>query len=262
MRLRNAGGIDNAQQSLRSIQTQLENTGSASINNDRRSGMLQWIEDMARPVFEMVLDDDGVLADLETSYDRLALAPAGTNQYSLVAREQSRWRGRLRRIEEEMQGDKRFAGRPGFPVIVDTSVLMEALPLSAITWPDLVGAANAGQIRVIVPILVVEELDELLHDRDAKRRDKARHARRFLWSLHSGTRPTEPSRLPDNQAITLEVAVDRSWRERSSDNDAEIIEQALQVYRLTGRALLVACDLHQVYRAEAMEMPASLIERN
>ena len=46
-------------------------------------------------------------------------------------------------------------------------------------------------LRLIVPILVVEELGDLLHNRDGERHCKDRAATRSLRDLH-GFKPTEP----------------------------------------------------------------------
>jgi predicted ribonuclease YlaK len=113
---------------------------------------------------------------------------------------------------------------------------MEAQSLGSIPWPTIDASLADLPIRVIVPIIVVEELDDLLHDRDADRKKKAREARRFMRSVHPGNKPPEPAPLPDNPNVTLEVLVDSDWRNRRSNNDAEIIDQALQVHRMTGRS--------------------------
>jgi hypothetical protein len=56
--------------------------------------------------------------------------------------------------------------------------------------------------------------------------------------------------------VTLELLVDSDWRRRRANNDAEIADQALDLHRITGRALPATCDLQQYYRAGAVDLPA------
>jgi hypothetical protein len=120
---------------------------------------------------------------------------------------------------------KQFADRRGTPVVLDTSVLMEAEPLGAIDWP------SPAPVRLIVQCI-------------------------------PATSPTEPAPLPGMlPLITLEVLVDNDWRQRRANNDAEIVDQALDLHRITGLALLATCDLQQYYRAGAVDLPAILVPR-
>lgn len=258
MRLKQTGAIDGAIQNIRNLQVQLGDSRSGLTGTERRNAMLQWLEDQARPVLEFLFEDGTDLTEeIEASYDRLAGSHLdGSDLYSLATRENTRWRERIQRIDEELQRLKQFADRRGTPVVLDTSVLMEAEPLGTIDWP------SPAPVRLIVPILVVEELDNLLHDRDAARRKKARDARRVLMGVHPGNKPTEPAPLPGMlPLITLEMLVDNDWHMRRGNNDAEIVDQALDLHRLTGRALLATCDLQQYYRAGAVDLPAILVPR-
>jgi hypothetical protein len=258
VRLKQTGGIDGAIQKIRDLQTQLENSRSGLTGTERRDALVQWLDYQARPVLEFLFEDGtDIIEEIDTSYDRLAGSHLdGSDLYSLATRDSTRWRERIQRVEGELQRQKQFADRRGTPVVLDTSVLMEAEPLATIDWP------SPAPVRLIVPILVVEELDNLLHDRDAARRKKARDARRVLLAVHPGNKPTEPAPLPGMlPLITLEVLVDNDWRQRRANNDAEIVDQALDLHRITGLALLATCDLQQYYRAGAVDLPAILVPR-
>lgn len=151
--------------------------------------------------------------------------------------------------------------RPGRPVVLDTSALMEGMPFATFEWHSLDPSLATVPVRLIVPILVIEELDDLLHDRSADRRQKARTATRSLWDLHK-TEPTQPAALPGQPNVTIEVLLDGDWHQRRPNNDAEIVDQALMMRDLTGKnVLLAACDLRMVYRASAVSLPAVLVPR-
>jgi hypothetical protein len=258
VRLTQTGGVDGAIQNVRDLQVHLENSKSGLTGTERRNALLRWLDDQARPAIEFLFEDGtDIIEEIDASCDRLAGSHLdGSDLYSLATRENTRWRERIRRVEEDLQRQKQFADRRGTPVVLDTSVLMEAEPLGTIDWP------SPAPIRLIVPILVVEELDNLLHDRDAARRKKARDARRVLMAVHPGNKPTEPEPLPGMlPLITLEVLVDNDWRQRRANNDAEIVDQALDLHRITGLALLATCELQQYYRAGAVDLPAILVPR-
>src|SRR5262249_19170020 len=116
-------------------------------------------------------------------------------------------------------------------------------------------------VRLIVPVLVIEELDELKRDRDGARRQKARGVFRSLWGLH-GHAPTESVPLPEQSGVTIEVMLDGGWHQRRLNNDSEIIDQAVQVGELTGKpAILASGDYAQLYRAAAAGLQAVLMPR-
>ena len=73
---------------------------------------------------------------------------------------------------------------------------------------------------------------------------------------------TAPSRLPRPRCLTRpmsrwRVLLDGDWHQRRPNDDAEIIDQAMQVHELTGTAtLLASCDYRQPYRTAAVSLPA------
>jgi hypothetical protein len=97
--------------------------------------------------------------------------------------------------------------------------------------------------------------------RNGDRPQKARTASKELWEL-DGARPTDPAPLPGQADVTIEVLLDSDWHQRRPNNNAEIIDQALQVHELTGKVtVLTSCDYRQLYRAAAAGLPAVLMPR-
>ena len=119
---------------------------------------------------------------------------------------------------------------------------MEGGRFTEVSWSSADASLATGQIRLIVPILVVEELDDLLDDRRGDRKQKAREVTPGLIDLHKDS-PTEPAALPGQPDVTIEVLLDGDWHQRRPNNDAEIIDQTLFVRDMTGRpTLLASCD--------------------
>jgi len=144
-----------------------------------------------------------VVAGLDSAYNRIALANGidAATLLGLLNREFEAMGRMLDGVTFELRALKKLADRPGVPVVLDTSVLMEGYPpVQEFDWHGL-DPALAGPVRLVVPILVVEELDELLHDRRAERQQKARSPRgrssacteAIRASLHRCQRPPSKS---------------------------------------------------------------------
>ncbi len=265
MRLRNPGTIDQAITTIRALQSGLTRARGGNVLLPVEDPFLTWIDDQARPQLEnLFAATEDVLAELDVSHNRINNAPKSNvrRTNAMLSREWQDWDRRLSDLIVELQQQKRVAERPGEPIVLDTSVLMEGPPLASSDWHGLDSSLVGKLVRLVVPIIVVEELDDLLHDRQAERRKKARDATRALLDLHQ-TRPTEPAPMPAHPDVTIEVLLDGEWHVRRPNNDAEIIDQALRLGELTGKGVLLAtCDLRMIYRAGAASLPSVYVPRN
>jgi PIN domain len=263
MRLRYQGPVDHPLGVIRQLQTSLTNTWSGVGATASKDNVLNWIEDYCRPQLQNIFErTEEIFNQLEDSYNRLVLAPPMDVRRlnGLVQTEQKAWKDRLDHIDAELVKLRKLTERDGTPVVLDTSVLMEGKPFMTFDWHSLDPRLASEPVRLIVPILVVGELDDLLHDRNGDRKQRAREATRELIGLHRW-KPTEPAQLPGKPDITIEVMLDDEWHQRRPDPDAEIIDQALQLHQLTGWTPLASCDLRQLYRAAAAELPVRLYPR-
>jgi rRNA-processing protein FCF1 len=258
VRLRNPGTADAAISAIGTLGFHLGNSRSGLGAADKQRDFLRWVEDVARPQFESWLADAAeVVGELDSAYNRVVFA-SGVSEATLLGllnREFDSMGRLLDRVSAGMRALKALADRPGVPVVLDTSVLMESRPLfHEFDWRRLDSALASG-VRLVVPILVVGELDDLRHDKKAERREKARIATRKLIELHKGT-PTMPAPLPARPGVTIEVLLDEGWHQRLPNNDAEIIEQALRLRGVTGDPVFLAsCDVTQMYLTGAVSLP-------
>jgi len=210
MRLRNPGIIDYAIQTAHTVRNSLPTSRGGVSVFPIEDGFLTWIDDQARPQFESLFAPaENLLTELDISHNRINNAPKSNVRRlnAMLDREVQAWVRRLDKVIAELTAQKRLAERRGQPVVLDTSVLMEAPPLMSFDWHSLDPSVASTPVRLIVPILVVEELDELLHNRQAERRQKARAATRTLLDLHR-SRPKEPAPLPGKPHVTIEVLLD------------------------------------------------------
>jgi hypothetical protein len=116
-----------------------------------------------------------------------------------------------------------FIEWPGLIVVPDTSAFVEGMYFTDLNWQELADVDPHEPVRLVVPILVIEELDELKRGRD-RIRDRARSVLRRLWELNSNQK--QPAVIPGSRPVTVDVLADDLWHVRLPVNDTEIIERA------------------------------------
>jgi hypothetical protein len=87
---------------------------------------------------------------------------------------------------------KPFIERPGQVVVVDTSAFIEGEYFTDFDWRSLDGVQRQGPLRLILPVMVIDELDHLKPHRRAG--DRARSVLHRLWDLR-GADPLAPLQL-------------------------------------------------------------------
>jgi hypothetical protein len=162
----------------------------------------------------------------------------------LLNRETDFWEEQLGQVIAELKTLKPFIERPGVIVVPDTSAFLEGEYFTDLDWQALAGAGK-DPVRLVVPVLVIEELDVLKRGRD-RQRDRAVSTLRRLWEL-GGSHPERIARIP-GRAVTVEVFLDGAWHMRRPVNDDEIVDRALAIGETTGREVLLAAgDYRMLY---------------
>src|ERR1035441_1385373 len=258
VRLREPGSLDQAVLTLRRLAMTLDNTvvpGAAVIQT-----IVAWVswwndaDGQLRHLFpDYELADDLYRAQLQIQRLNEVARP-----WDLITHLNRVWKGRLEEEAAALERLRLFASQPGFIIVPDTSALVEGGALADINWHELVGIAVDETARLVVPILVVEELDELKRQRDVARMSRARQALRSLWELpgdRAGVMQVGPR-------VTLEVLLDDPWHTRMPVADVEIVDRASYLHEITGRDVgFVAADLAILFRARELGLRTCLIER-
>jgi PIN domain-containing protein len=264
MRLKNPGGVEAAIAAVRQVRGELTNTNGGNSAADRKDRFLRWCNNWATPQLgNHFPDTEGIFTAIEETFRRLALAPPMSEfeLNTMLARDWQAWDRRLEHLASELESLRSFTARPGRITVLDTSALMEGVPFTEYDWHALRSDLAAGPIRLVVPILVIEELDGLKRTRDRQQKADAKQVLRAMWALH-GTAPTVPAALPHAPDVTIEVYLDGDWHKRRDNNDGEIIDQALSLQELTGQQIILAtCDYNQGYRASAPGIATALMPR-
>jgi hypothetical protein len=136
---------------------------------------------------------------------------------------------RLKRLSDRLVAD------PGQLTVLDTNVLLHFQPPEHVDWTTVI---NAPQVRLVLPLRVVEELDEKKY---TARDDLADRARRFLGQLRTQLAPSVGGPTLLRSGVTIEVPVEDGPRRRPLDADQEILDVCREL-QLDGRPVVLVTD--------------------
>lgn len=127
--------------------------------------------------------------------------------------------------------------------MLDTNVLLHYQPPAQVIWSDIVGHSP---VRLIVPLRVVEELDEKKYARKDALASVARSILPWLETVVAAT--DKPGVVRDG--VTAEVLVEPASRRRVLDADREILDTCLELMRFGAQPVtLVTGDTAMLLRA-------------
>jgi rRNA-processing protein FCF1 len=215
-----------------------------------RDKYLQWVEETEQLLSGLTLDGEVITMLCTDRYLYIRGARIDPRPWPLIEAEVRFQAGRLERMVEDLEERAgRLSSAPGHITVVDTHVLLHYQPPEQIPWATLV---RKPQVRLVVPLRVVEELDEKKY---ARRADIAGRARRLLPRLEAvlGTAGA-PGEL--GGAVTIEVPVDSGPRRRPTDADEEVLDTCRELRQLTGREVtLITADTSMRLRGQARGIP-------
>lgn len=153
----------------------------------------------------------------------------------------------------------RWESRSGTIVVPDTNVFLhQAQPIDELPWFDIVGSDE--DVHVVIPLIVIDELDNPKKHNNKKLQRAARHSIRRLHSLAEGpTASSDTTVTWDGMTVTIEVLADVAQHRRLADSDYEILDRAAFMARLTLlRVCVVTGNLGMQVRAAAMGIPTAV----
>ena len=141
--------------------------------------------------------------------------------------------------------------------IADTNLyLHHPKTFDHIDWHDELGLLPLDQLRLVVPMIVIDELDKL-KDRGAQDvRGRARETLRRIEELFRTT--TEGAKpLAKDSPVTIELLMDRLEHERLAGADNELVDRARRLQLMAGTTVtLVSRDTGLLLRARAAGLTA------
>ncbi|HET6356110.1 PIN domain-containing protein [Streptomyces sp.] len=261
MRIRNAGAIDDAIQTLTFLKHQCENARNPSALSQARDAYIGWVHTAERHFYSLFADE-GMIDALHTAsyWEIRRLTQVSPGAFALMQGEIERQVQRIDAAIEKLRQYREFASHPGKIVVPDTSALIRGVWLPDFVWQTHLDIKDS--VRMVVPILVVEELDGFKdRDRTGTAGDRAAKVLKWLRELCRAVEPGAPAEVRNK--VTIEVLLDDEWQRRRPNADAEIIDQALLVQEMTGTAVTLACvDASMEFRARqhglnVYEMPTT-----
>ncbi len=150
-------------------------------------------------------------------------------------------------------------------IVPDTDVFLHgpSPKLEELNWHQLARVPPVMRLSVVVPMLVIDQLDRHKDRRSGKPTDNTSRwrARTFLKQFRSlfEAAPMAPAQL--HRAVQIELLVDDLSHVRLDDEDSELIDRCLKVARLSGRPVtFLTGDTGAMLRARAVELDAVLVD--
>ncbi len=143
---------------------------------------LSWVNNQVEPILRNYFLDPAVWTPLrgDAYWHIQAMTESSPHWYELVEGEMKRQAEHLESIETMVQSViERANAAPGAFAVLDTHVLLHYTPPAEVPWPAVVGQPD---VRLVLPLRVIEELDEKKY---TARDDLADRARRLLSQLQS-----------------------------------------------------------------------------
>ena len=272
----------NLRDTLRDLRIKVSNLrgGRAGrMTMDVLSAYLQWVNEAARMLHNQVSASDVDHLVLTRRYELLFVASgrlepdrvdAAIN--ALLSTELDERTAAFEEACEALERQiERWSGLEVF-VVLDTSVFLEhPQKLEELDLAPIVGA-RGEPIRLLVPIVVIDELDGLKQHGHNKVRWRAGYTLAVLDRVLP--QPTAVARLRDGDfsalssggiprgEISVEVLFDPPGHVRLPINDDEIIDRALAVVALAARDVtMVTYDTGQCMRARAAGLHAKKLSK-
>jgi rRNA-processing protein FCF1 len=223
--------------------------GMAGPVGGHRSGYVHWVRDAEGSLaFHFDRHDVADLLLTPRYWEILRLQDGNREVVPLVNQEME---ARLADLEELRVRYKvlrdRFSDETRRVLVPDTNVFLHYTFFTDAAWSEL---ADNSDPRIIVPLLVLEQLDRLKFSLNQRTAGRAQQVIRRL-SLMLDDRGATPTSIP--RGGTIEVFVDEPGHVRMASDDAEIVEVARQLASLLPKpARLVTGDLGMRLRAGAM----------
>jgi hypothetical protein len=237
MRLKGDVSADSLIRNLRQYEQRLANA-------HEQPGRVQWYAGMVDTIEETLrhfLDDTGLADGLFTyRYWHILQGSVPDSLYGKgVFRQECAYQaGRLKRACEELEALREHAQGEGTVAVPDTNVLVHCGTVRDIDWRAQIGGSR---VRVVIPLVVVDELDELKWTaRERADRTAVRKGIRVLKDALAGHPPGAAALLAEG--VTVAVLPDPRGHRRLPSNDEEICERAAMLRQFTSPVVLATND--------------------
>jgi PIN domain len=217
------------------------------------NGYLMWVENAERQLLSL-FPSSSIWRNLYTDrYWRIRVIDTqGDTRPMPLIQSEARWQEiQFESVLEDLRGKQQtfHLDSECAVVVPDTNVLAHYRRYDEIDWLRL---SESKEVRLIIPLLVIDELDELSY----KSQDGGQRASKVLRSLQrlrEGFGPEQPIEV--RPGITYQLLMDRPRHERSSNSDDEFLSRAEYLSTMIETKLFIATgDYGMRLRAEARDL--------
>ena len=248
LRLRDHTDLAQAAQSVRGAVARAQNLqGSTTDLEAFASQYVQWVDETERVLRAFFLDPETWEGLLTQRYWHITrIDEASFRPWDVLRREVATQCERLEKLALQVDAySERLEAAPGLMTVLDTNVLLHYQTPRSVSWREVV---SADQVRLILPLRVIEELDEKKYLTTAHTADRARRILRQLWAL---LEDSAGSPVPLKTDVTVEVPLDDGPRHRPKDADQEVLDLCRDLIAVGKPLVLVTADIGLSLRAKA-----------
>ncbi|WP_436535947.1 PIN domain-containing protein [Actinoplanes sp. HUAS TT8] len=220
---------------------------------------LEWVRESERQ-FRSIFSDTEVLELLHSprhwylrangQAEDLAVGP-GVFHEELDAQQMM-----LREVIGALSGFRSLAGRQGEILVLDTNTIMHNRPVNEVDWHK---EFEAKQIRLVIPLLVLDELDAKTY---ASSKQLAGRAEKRLRLLDQHLELAVSSASEVREGVSLEILPDPSGHRRLTDADHEILNRAEFVQQVCGGVVrVVSGDRGMRVRGISRKIPVQALSQ-
>lgn len=204
-----------------------------------RDRYLSWTESaeiQLRATFSGTASIDGLLTS--RYWHIRSMGPNTPRPYPLIQREVEvqralieDWLLQLRHEQEVFALEK-----DELAVVLDTNVHLHCVQFQDIPWEKV---TRHRKVRIVIPMPVLDELDEKTYHRDEDVRRAAKSTIRYLHRIRGDRPPEDPLELPGKPRIRVQILLDPPGHRRIPNMDDEILARAEHLQGAVGAPLRV-----------------------
>lgn len=201
---------------------------------DGRISYLDWAEAAEVQLRNLFADAAIARSVLSDRYWRIAEVAVVDRQAQIIISEIRVQVEYLTALADQLESYLRLRNRSGAIVMLDTNVLLHYQRVDKVPWTKV---TNETQVRLVVPLLVLDELDDKRYLGSAEIKRKARSAIEPFDQLQPHFESRGYATLPDGS--TLEYLLDDPNHRRQTNPDEELLERAEFLHRVTHRTVML-----------------------
>jgi hypothetical protein len=221
---------------------------------DMRDDYVRWAMD-AEARLESVLRREDARALFDTPRHRdIASSFLGNHLITMIHAELAAKRREFEDAASDLECRlDRMRRARGIPVVVDSNVLLQSQRPDSVNW----SAELESEVRLILPLRVIEEIDAKKYSSSTRLRDRARGLLPWINSLFSAGDIGPIQLRPD---ATLELLMSERPRYRPEDADEEVLDVCHEVVRFAGGGRLMTADTAMRLRALSEGLEVLFVE--